>query len=190
MPGCSITVVYALWERAAWVQFPAARPIYMIYLSGQEIFNSPTDGQLTLREVMRSLEKYIDEDPGGRYLIIMGSDARQNKSIDFVSAIVIHRKGSGGRYFWRRIHEEKTSDLRNQIYKEALLSIELGQYLLANLNKEKISSSDVEIHIDIGSIGPTRDLIKEVVGMVSGNGFVAKIKPESYAASVVADRHT
>ncbi|MBU3957376.1 ribonuclease H-like YkuK family protein, partial [Patescibacteria group bacterium] len=39
-------------------------------------------------------------------------------------------------------------------------------------------------------IGPTREMIKEVVGMVNGNGFVAKTKPESYGAFVVADKHT
>jgi len=28
------------------------------------------------------------------------------------------------------------------------------------------------------------------VGLIKSNGFEAKIKPESYAASVVADRYT
>jgi len=39
-------------------------------------------------------------------------------------------------------------------------------------------------------VGPTREMIKEVVGMVNGNGFTAKTKPESYGAFVVADKHT
>jgi predicted RNase H-related nuclease YkuK (DUF458 family) len=33
-------------------------------------------------------------------------------------------------------------------------------------------------------------MIKEVVGMVTGNGFKARTKPESYGASNVADKHT
>jgi len=49
---------------------------------------------------------------------------------------------------------------------------------------------DFQIHIDVGQNGPTREMIKEVVGMVRGNGFKAKIKPESYAASSIADKHT
>lgn len=181
--------VRALWERVAWVRFPAARPKQLM-LSNKEKFHSLTSGEMTLGEVIKKLEEYIGASPKDRYSVIVGSDARQGNSVDFVSAIVVHRRGSGGRYFWRRIHEKKTPDLRSQIYREALLSIELGQYLLKNLDKKKISSHNVEIHIDIGNAGPTRDLIKEVVGMVAGNGFVAKIKPESYAASVVADRHT
>jgi predicted RNase H-related nuclease YkuK (DUF458 family) len=32
-------------------------------------------------------------------------------------------------------------------------------------------------------------MIREVVGMVVGNGYTAKTKPESFAASSVADKH-
>ncbi|HAA34763.1 MAG TPA: hypothetical protein DCD97_05580, partial [Firmicutes bacterium] len=38
--------------------------------------------------------------------------------------------------------------------------------------------------------GDTKELIREVVGMVIGSGFDARIKPESYGASKVADRYT
>ena len=49
---------------------------------------------------------------------------------------------------------------------------------------------DLEIHVDVGTVGPTREMIKEVVGMVTGSGYTAKTKPESFGASVVADKHT
>ncbi|EKD86242.1 MAG: hypothetical protein ACD_37C00395G0001 [uncultured bacterium] len=51
-------------------------------------------------------------------------------------------------------------------------------------------SYNLEIHIDVGEHGDTREMIKEVVGMVTGNGFVAKTKPNAYGASYVADKHT
>ena len=46
------------------------------------------------------------------------------------------------------------------------------------------------IHADVGEGGKTKDMIKEVVGLIKSNGFEAKIKPEAFAASVVADRFT
>jgi predicted RNase H-related nuclease YkuK (DUF458 family) len=49
---------------------------------------------------------------------------------------------------------------------------------------------NVQIHLDVGENGQTRDLIREVVGMVVGSGFDARIKPDSFGASSVADRHT
>jgi len=48
----------------------------------------------------------------------------------------------------------------------------------------------LEIHIDVGEVGPTREMIKEVVGMVTGSGFTAKTKPEAYGAASVADKYT
>ena len=59
---------------------------------------------------------------------------------------------------------------------------------------EKLTDSaqdfDVEIHLDVGNNGATQTLIKEVVGMVVGSGFNARIKPDSYGASSVADKYT
>jgi predicted RNase H-related nuclease YkuK (DUF458 family) len=54
----------------------------------------------------------------------------------------------------------------------------------------KFLNYNLEIHVDVGEHGATREMIKEVVGMVTGNGFVAKTKPDAYAASYVADKHT
>jgi len=53
-----------------------------------------------------------------------------------------------------------------------------------------LSNYNVEIHVDVGNNGPTRSLIKEIVGMIEGMGFVAKVKPDSFGASRVAHRHT
>ncbi|HAV21575.1 MAG TPA: hypothetical protein DCX02_06940, partial [Firmicutes bacterium] len=43
---------------------------------------------------------------------------------------------------------------------------------------------------DIGRNGGTKDLIREIVGMVTGTGFEAKIKPDAYGATKVADKHS
>ncbi len=64
----------------------------------------------------------------------------------------------------------------------------LGQLGISLKNADE-PNYDFQIHIDVGQNGPTRDMIKEVVGMVRGNGFKAKIKPESYAASSIADKY-
>ena len=45
------------------------------------------------------------------------------------------------------------------------------------------------IHADVGHNGDTREMIKEVVGLIRGNGFEPKIKPESFVASGVADKY-
>jgi predicted RNase H-related nuclease YkuK (DUF458 family) len=47
----------------------------------------------------------------------------------------------------------------------------------------------VEIHLDVGVHGETRELVRDVIGMVAGSGFDAKIKPEACGASKVADKY-
>jgi|SRR5581483_11002440 len=46
------------------------------------------------------------------------------------------------------------------------------------------------IHADVGEHGKTKEMVKEVVGFIKSNGFEPRIKPQSFAASVVADRYT
>lgn len=162
----------------------------------QIMFMSPSKGQLYLDEVVLEISRFIEEESGSFYRLVIGTDSQTHKSngeseIDFVTALVIHRVGRGGRYFWHKQKEIKHFTLRDKIYTETLLSLAMAQELVPALRKVVPASKyDLEIHIDVGPIGPTRDMIKEVVGMVNGSGFVAKTKPYSYGASVVADRHT
>ncbi|KKU04108.1 MAG: hypothetical protein UY17_C0039G0001, partial [Candidatus Beckwithbacteria bacterium GW2011_GWC2_47_9] len=82
----------------------------------------------------------------------------------------------------------------DRIYKETMQSIALTQELRSRI-KEKIGEEffwdeKISVHLDVGENGPTKDLVDAVVGMVKGYGFEAVIKPYSYGAFVLADRHT
>jgi len=160
------------------------------------VFNSPTKGILSVPEVISEISGFVDEEPSRFYRLVIGTDS-QTKSIDgkaeigFVTAVVVHRRGQGGRYFWRKVKKGKIPVLRDKIYTETLMSLETAQELVPLLRKAiSPAKYDLEIHIDVGPLGPTREMIREVVGMVSGNGFVAKTKPEAWGASTVADKHT
>ena len=155
-------------------------------------FNSPTKGKMDLDQVARDIVNYIKEQPDAKYRLIIGSDSEGNGKIELVTAIVIYRKKKGGRYFWQKQSLEKIFNLRQKIYKEVELSLSTSQELIKKLKlyltKEDVRSN-LEIHIDVGENGPTKELIREVVGMVLGCGFRAKTKPASFGASMVADRH-
>ena len=160
-------------------------------------FFSPTHGQLTQDEVIRNIVLFIREDPKAFYNLAIGTDSHavqgdSSKKMTFVTALVIHRKGKGGRYFWQENKLSGIVTLRDKIYAETLLSVNFAQKFIPNLklaltNGEKY---ELEIHLDVGEKGDTRDMIKEVIGIVVGSGFVAKTKPYSYGASIVADKHT
>ena len=157
-----------------------------------DIFNSLSFGKLSLPSIRKNILDFMAEHPESKYKIIIGSDSQPKTTgeVDFVSAILIHRVGHGAIYFWKRIIKNKKYVLRERIYEEATLSLTLADQFLEICKDDSIHRYDLEIHVDVGKIGETRNLINEVIGMVRGNGYAVKIKPDSYCASKVADRHT
>jgi len=183
------------------------------------IFQSPSKGSLDLFAVVEELINYKKDNSEAKYKIVIGTDSeKRGNGVEFVCVVAIHRIGRGGRYFWFKISDARKLDFRNRIYQEAVISLALAGALLEtelelhnlkvdmgysiseafksleensskDLNGEIIFSNELEIHVDIGSIGPTREMIKEIVGMIKGSGFFVKIKPESFAASSIADKH-
>jgi predicted RNase H-related nuclease YkuK (DUF458 family) len=126
------------------------------------------------------------------YELIIGTDSllyNEHKA-EFVSAIVVHRKRSGGIYFWSKRHETNMYSLRQRIFQEALLSLRLAEKLIEKLKSLNILDFNLSIHVDVGPNGETKKMVNEIVGMIKGSGFDVKTKPESYGASSVADRHT
>lgn len=154
------------------------------------VFHSPSKGQLSYDELVRDLLEYVAQEPHATYRCIVGTDSHTRTDLCFVTAIVIHRQGKGARYYYRRRHQAKIRSLRQKIFYEAAVSLGLAERLAQSLADAGAEGFNVEIHLDIGEHGETRDLIRDVVGMVSGSGFRAEIKPNSYGASKVADRYT
>lgn len=157
-------------------------------------FISPSKGRVNLEQVVEDIAAYLEEMPSCKYVLVVGTDSQEyREGVDFVTAIVAHRIGNGGRYFWAKIHKSKMKTLRERMYQEAMFSITLAQEFRDRLrNRLKIISIDeiMEIHVDVGYKGETKEMIKEIVGMVKGTGFVVKTKPNSFGASTIADKHT
>jgi len=161
------------------------------------VFISPTKGKMSIQEMVNDMTRFVEEEPLSFYRLVIGTDSQVHRingksEVDFVTAVVVHRQGRGAKYFWRKNKVfVKKPVLRDRIYTETLMSLELAQKIVPEIRKVITAAKyDLEIHIDVGALGSTREMIKEVVGMVSGNGFVAKTKPESWGASSVADKHT
>lgn len=148
--------------------------------------------ELSLEEVIGAIFEFVKIKPQRKYKIIVGTDSAARSDTYFITAITVWRVGNGGIHFWTRSKKTHCHDLRDRIYKETIHSITLAQELRGRL-KDALGDEffwDDQIHIDVGENGPTREFIDTVVGMVKGYGFDAVIKPNSFGASAVADRHT
>lgn len=155
-------------------------------------YKSITYGLLSLSEVRIRISEYMQDRNNQRYQIVIGTDSQRKNGnqTDFVTAIIVHRVGYGGIYFWHRTIDTKKRVLKQRMFEEATRSLETAQELLETFKENGISDLDFAIHVDIGTKGPTREVVSEVVSMIRGSGFIVKTKPDSYGASKVADRHT
>lgn len=158
------------------------------------IFFNPTQGNLTLDQVIDELIKYIKKDSEKFYEIIVGCDSSSGETPDFPLVVAILKTGEGGRFFLKKVNYGNRIFHRwkERILEEVLLSC----HFAVNLKEElsiRLAGLNYEfryIHADIGASGQTKDMIKELTGLIVGNGFEPKIKPESFVASSVADRYS
>ncbi|HQK84021.1 MAG TPA: ribonuclease H-like YkuK family protein [Atribacter sp.] len=164
---------------------------------GNLYFHNYTQGRISFDEVVVALFDFIRQDPKGTYRVIIGTDSKGSKDSpnfqSFVTAIIVHKIGYGARYFWRKTYQKNLRGIRDKIYQEAMLSLETCWAFMEKINTfpdNHLSNYRVEIHVDIGPNGPTRNIIQEVTGMIENLGFTAKVKPHSFGASRVAHRHT
>jgi len=154
------------------------------------VFMSPTRGAMTLEQMVGDIANYVREDHSADYRLMIGTDSHTKQGTHMVTAIIIQRVGKGARYFYRHSHHLSMRSLRQKLFYETSLSLEVVFALRDKLARSLVAGLRMEIHVDAGYVGPTRELIREVVGMVVANGLVAQVKPYSFAASAVANKYT
>lgn len=157
---------------------------------GPLYFISPTKGKMDIDKMFEDIMEFVEGDRQSNYKLMVGTDSQPGKSVCFVTAVIIYREGKGARYYYRKFYNKKVLSLRQRIFMEATYSIEIANQLFEKINQTDKKDINIQIHLDVGENGKTRDIIKEVVNMVLGCGFEAQVKPASYGASKVADKHT
>lgn len=165
-------------------------------------FFSPSKGDLSLDEVIKEIFGYMKELPEYQYEVVVGCDSPSSDKPFFPIAVVVLRTGAGGRFFLKKMHYPESflkkfgapfGSWKNRILQEVYLSCELAlslKEILEQENKLGLKYQFQYIHADVGENGKTKEMVKEVVGLIKSNGFEPRIKPQSFAASVVADRYT
>ncbi|NLM38004.1 MAG: hypothetical protein GX202_07760 [Firmicutes bacterium] len=153
-------------------------------------FISPSKGRLSFNQMFRDLLAFINEHPDDTYKMIVGTDSQERQDVYYVTAVVILRVGKGGRFYYAKERQKGRLSMKQRIFLEAARSLEVASRLAGKFMAVGKTDFNIEIHLDVGQQGRTKEIIREVVGMVNGSGFDARIKPDSYGASKVADKFT
>ena len=150
---------------------------------------SPSKGKMLIDEMFEDILQFMRRHPKDRYRLIVGTDSQPGHETCFVTAVIIHREGKGAKFYYRRSYIKTPFTLRHRIFEEASRSLDMAGKMI-NYLAQILPELTIEIHVDIGEKGRTRELIQQVVNMINMSGFLAKIKPYSYGATKVADRFT
>ena len=171
------------------------------YYNSEPLFRNTKQETLTFSEMFSRILRFIKEDPKSSYRIAIGTDSMVKTSSCFITAVLVHRVGKGAIGFLKKvIIPRQIHSLREKISTEITFTQEIA-YMFTPERIDQIYEAvftddddknhlNLEIHLDIGPQGPTKELIKEMVNRVSGMGFDIKIKPFATAASSLADRYT
>lgn len=148
---------------------------------------SPTYGKVTFEEMINIIKNFISKQPESRYKISVGTDSQNFGYTKMVVVVAVHRVGKGGIFFYSINRIEKINSISQKLLHETSVSLELATKLSDTFEKEEINY-DISIHVDAGENGQTSKMIPEIIGWIKACGFQCETKPNSYAASSIADK--
>ena len=155
--------------------------------------------RVTFEEMIKIIAKYIADDINHTYEITVGTDSQNHSMTKMVEVIAVCRKGKGGIYFHHDEYITRINSLKQKIVEETSRSLENANGFFEALALELMDYNiDIEtdltvhfgIHCDIGHDGKTSTLINEITKWVEAMGYEYQIKPFSYCASGIANKHS
>ena len=122
----------------------------------------------------------------------IGGDSQASlNNVKFTVAIIMIKKGKGGRGYYKSVTPlETTMTLQQRLFMETFKAVKVALWL--NPLLESIGYKVNEIHTDLNP-NPnyaSYEMVQTCLGYIRGMGFEGKVKPDSWAASSVADYKT
>ena len=158
---------------------------------------SITYGEVSLSEIAEIIKRSVENAPGLEHNLIIGTDSQNFSTTKIVNVIALQHVGRGGIFFYEITNIRKITNIKQKLLTETQMSLELATALLAELDKlfdktewDYTKHLNFSIHIDAGENGPTKKVIPEIVAYVHSFGFDAVTKPDSFAASSIADKYS
>ncbi len=161
------------------------------------MFHSQTYGKLDIVGVAASLKDFYDrtKEFDTPFQITIGTDSQNFADTKIVSVIAAHRENHGGIFFYEVTNIPRIQDVARKLTEETSRSLttvtELVSALEASDEYEALREDAlISIHIDAGwsERGKTKELIPMLVGWIKSCGYDCQVKPDSYAASSIADK--
>lgn len=158
---------------------------------------SPTYGNVEMKNVVEIINNYFNKtkEYNTPFNIVVGTDSQNHSDTKVVAVIVAQREGHGGIYFYDIEHVNRIQDVRQKLNYETQKSLTYADELIKIIEdndkySEMFLNSSFSIHVDAGhsNLGKTKELIPSLVGWIKSCGYDCSVKPDSFAASSVANK--
>lgn len=141
-----------------------------------------------LLEWIKEAELNRHESP---FTVIVGTDSHlHGRDFRFVSVVLLRKEGKGANYWYKLEYEARDKykgAQHNRMYKEVEISLEMCDWLLDN----GVIVDEVHLDVNTEDAGEFTSAISNgLKGYVISRGYTPVIKPDSYVANAVADKHS
>lgn len=158
--------------------------------NSERIWFSPEGKKLEDEAILAWIAK-ANADKDNEYELIVGTDSHlHGREFRFVTVVCLYKKGKGGYYHYTTSYQPRQNYKGNQqarMFQEVSLSVDLANWLLDT------TGMIPAVHIDASPKGSghfTAAFSEQLRGVVLSHGFDCELKPESWVANAVADKHT
>ena len=71
-------------------------------ITRETLFQNARHDQIKFKDVIERIINFVNDDPNYTYRLSIGTDSMTYDESNFVLAIVLHRVGNGGIYFYKK----------------------------------------------------------------------------------------
>lgn len=161
------------------------------------MFTSETYGKVNIEQIPEKILEFYNKNKAiaGTFQIVVGTDSQNFSDTKMVTVIAAYKEGHGGIFFYEIDRINRITNVKQKLNTETSKSLEIMMQLAGELEEESKyremkRDTLLSIHVDAGwsDKGKTKELIPGLIGWIKACGFEAKCKPESFAASSIADK--
>lgn len=159
-----------------------------------------SDGRKFSQEFVFDWVNKTKLDRENEYQVIVGTDSHMHgKFFRFITVICVYRVGKGGNYYYLENYEPRERYVQGQRGRKVK-----GNQKMRMFNEVERSVAMAETLLDMTGIVPvvhidaspshrhefTSEFSDQLKGYVTGCGYECVLKPDSFVANAVADKHT
>lgn len=155
---------------------------------------SPTYGNCSDEQMVNIITNYIRSNykTSEGFNLVVGTDSQNYSETKIVVVVAVQNIGHGGIFFYDVLKIKRIDNIRRKLLYETSMSLKYADNLITSFERcgKKADFDNVNfcIHVDAGQKGKTGKLIPDLVAWVRACGYDCKVKPDSFAASSIADK--